>query len=132
MFKITVEYTLEDVPTVVKSELVKTLNTEGTEFNSFLVYILGTLTEAIEELEKGSTIIATSTIEYILGFENTAKTIVMLAENEETGLEIETIKLESILINCKSIINAVARIRELQTEKIKELTPEEMLVVLTT
>lgn len=56
----------------------------------------------------------------------------MLAENEDTGLEIETIKLESILINAKSIINAVARIRELQTEKIKELTPEEMLVILTT
>lgn len=132
MFKITIEYTLEEVPTVIKTELVNILNTEGTEFNSFLVHVLGTLTEAIEKLEKGSTIIATSTIDYILAFENTAKTIVMLAENEDTGLEIETIKLESILINAKSIINAVARIRELQTEKIKELTPEEMLVILTT
>lgn len=40
--------------------------------------------------------------------------------------------MDSILINAKSILNAVATIRNLQTKKLKELTPEELLVALTT
>ena len=39
--------------------------------------------------------------------------------------------MDSILINAKSILNAVATIRNLQTKKLKELTPEELLVALT-
>ena len=40
--------------------------------------------------------------------------------------------MDSIIINAKSILNAVETIRKLQTEKLKELTPEELLIALTT
>lgn len=40
--------------------------------------------------------------------------------------------MDSILVNAKSILNAVETIRKLQTKKLKELTPEELLVALTT
>ena len=125
------DYTITDVPTVVKNELITKINTEGTEFNSFLVATLRILTEVIEELEEGYSIIASSNIEYIVAIEFTAKTIVLLIEHEGASFKIDVNELESILINCKSMINAVDRIQELQATKLKELTPEEMLVVLT-
>ena len=39
-----------------------TLNTEGTDFNNFLIKSLEMLTETIEELEKGNSIVASSVI----------------------------------------------------------------------
>ena len=53
---------LEDVPEVVKSEMITALNTEGTDFNNFLIKSLEMLTETIEELEKGNSIVASSVI----------------------------------------------------------------------
>lgn len=132
MFKIFEDYTIEDVPSMVKSEMITTINTEGTEFNSFLLKTLGLLTSIIEELEEGYSIIASSNIDYILAFEFTAKNLVLLFEHEEDQFKILPSEKESIIINCKSILNAVDKIRKLQTEKLKELTPEELLVVLTT
>ena len=132
MFKITVEYTLEDVPTVVKSELVKTLNTEGTEFNSFLIQALRMLTDVIEGLEEGNSIVATSVIDVILAIEYSAKNIVVLIEQEKEEIKILPSEKESLLINAKSILNAVETIRKLQAKKLKELTPEELLIALTT
>lgn len=132
MLNIIEEFTLEDVPDMVKNELINILNTEGSDFNSYLVMNLRILTEAITELEKGSSLVAISTIDYILALEYTAKTIVVLIENERRLINSDVATVGSILINSKSILNAVNRIRELQAENIKELTPEEMLVVLTT
>lgn len=125
------DYTIEDVPSMVKEEMITTINTEGTEFNSFLVKTLRILTAIIDELEEGNSIIASSNIDYILAFEFTAKNLVLLIEHEGASFKVDVNELESIKINCKSIINAVNRIRELQTAKLKELTPEEMLIVLT-
>ena len=62
MVKILEDYTLEDVPEVVKSEMITALNTEGTDFNDFLIKSLEMLTETIEELEKGNSIVASSVI----------------------------------------------------------------------
>lgn len=62
MVKILEDYTLEDVPEVVKSEMITALNTEGTDFNNFLIKSLEMLTETIEELEKGNSIVASSVI----------------------------------------------------------------------
>lgn len=132
MFKIFEDYTIEDVPSVVKEEMITTINTEGTDFNSFLLKTLSLLTWLIEELEKGSSIIASSNVDYILAFEFTAKNLILLKEHEGASFKIDVNELESIIINCKSIINAVERIKELQAERLKELTPEELLVVLTT
>ena len=132
MFKIFENYTLEDVPTVVKKDMIRILNTEGTEFNSFLVQALGMLTEVIEGLEEGNSIVATSVIDVILSIEFAAKNIVVIIEQEKEELKIVPSEKESILINAKSILNAVETIRKLQTEKLKELTPEELLIALTT
>lgn len=132
MFKIFENYTLEDVPSVVKKDMIKTLNTEGAEFNSFLVVSLRLLTETLEALEEGNSIIAASEIEVILAMEFTAKNLVLIIENEKEEFKILPAELDSILVNAKSILNAVATIRKLQTKKLKELTPEELLVALTT
>ena len=132
MFKIFENYTLEDVPSVVKKDMIKTLNTEGAEFNSFLVQALRLLTETLEALEEGNSIIAASEIEVILAMEFTAKNLVLIIENEKEEFKILPAELDSILVNAKSILNAVATIRKLQTKKLKELTPEELLVALTT
>ena len=51
---------------------------------------------------------------------------------EKEDLKILSSEMDSILVNAKSILNAVETIRKLQTKKLKELTPEELLVALTT
>lgn len=124
--------TLEDVPTAVKEETITSINADGTKFNSFLITVLKMLTEAIDELEKEKSVIASSTIDVILAFEFTAKNVTLLIEQEEESFKLVPSELESININCKSILNAVGRIKELQTNNIKKLNPEEMLAVLTT
>ena len=132
LFKILEDYTLEDVPTEVKEDMIRILNTEGTEFNSFLIQALGMLTDVIEGLEEGNSIVATSVIDVILAIEYSAKNIVVLIEQEKEEIKILPSEKESLLINTKSILNAVETIRKLQTEKLKELTPEELLIALTT
>ena len=123
---------IEPVPSVVKNELVDLINNEGTEFNSFLLHILEMLTEAIEELEKGSTLIASSTIDSILAFKYTSKNLVLIIENDKDSFKISSSLLEQIFINCKSILNAIEKLAELQKNIIDNLTAEELLVVLTT
>lgn len=132
LFKILEDYTLKDVPTEVKEDMIKILNTEGTEFNSFLIQALGMLTDVIEGLEEGNSIVATSVIDVILAIEYSAKNIVVLIEQEKEEIKILPSEKESILINAKSILNAVDIIRKLQAERLKELTPEELLIALTT
>lgn len=132
LFKILEDYTLKDVPTEVKEDMIKILNTEGTEFNSFLIQALGMLTDVIEGLEEGNSIVATSVIDVILAIEYSAKNIVVLIEQEKEEIKILPSEKESILINAKSILNAVDIIRNLQAERLKELTPEELLIALTT
>lgn len=131
MFKILEEYTLKDVPTEVKEDMIKILNTEGTEFNSFLIQALRMLTDVIEGLEERNSIVATSVIDVILAIEYSAKNIVVLIEQEKEEIKILPSEKESFLINAKSILNAVETIRKLQA-KLKELTPEELLIALTT
>lgn len=116
----------------VKNELIDLINTEGTEFNSFMLHILEMLTEAINELEEGSTIIANSTIDNILAFKYTSKNLVLLIEEDVDSFKISSSLLEQILINCKSVLNAIEKIAELQKKVLDKLTPEELLVVLTT
>lgn len=132
MFKIFENYTLENVPSKVKEEMITVLNTEGTEFNSFLIQSLKMLTETIRGLEEGNSIIATSVIEVILAMEFTAKNLVLIIEHEQEEIKILPAEVDSILVNAKSILNAVERIRKLQAENLKELTPEDLLVALTT
>ena len=132
LFKIFEKYTLEDVPSAVKEDMITTLNTEATKFNSFLIYSLTILNDVIEELEKGNTIIAASNVDYVLAFEFMAKNLVLVIEHKKEDLKINSSELDSILINAKSILNAVETIRKLQTEKLKDLTPEELLIALTT
>lgn len=132
MFKILEDYTLKDVPTEVKEDMIKILNTEGTKFNSFLIQALRMLTDVIEGLEERNSIVATSVIDVILAIEYSAKNIVVLIEQEKEEIKILPSEKESLLINAKSILNAVETIRNLQTKKLKELTPEELLIVLTT
>ena len=132
MFNIYENYTIEDVPIPVKEEMITTINTEGTKFNSFLINVLKMLTGVIEELEESNSVIAISTVDVILAFEYMAKNVTLLIEHEEESFKLVPSELESILINTKSILNAVGRIKEVQTNNIKKLNPEEMLVVLTT
>ena len=101
MFKIFENYTLEDVPSAVKEDMITTLNTEATKFNSFLIYSLTILTDVIEELEKGNTIIAASNVDYILAFEFMAKNLVLVIEHKKEDLKINSSELDSILINAK-------------------------------
>ena len=81
-------YTLEDVPSEVKKEMKETLNSEAPEFNSFLIRTLSFLTEIIEGLEEGNSIVASSVIDIILAFEFTAKNLVLIMEHEKEDLKI--------------------------------------------
>ena len=123
---------IKPVPSVVKNELIDLINNEGAEFNSFILHILEMLTEAIEELEKGSTLIASSTIDSILAFKYTSKNLVLLIEEDVDSFKVSSSLLEQILINCKSVLNAIEKIAELQKKVLDNLTPEELLIVLTT
>ena len=132
LFKIFENYTIEDVPSVVKSEMITTINTDGTEFNSFLLMALEMLTETIVALKTDSKVASSSTMDIILAFEFTAKNITLLIEHEEESFKIVGSELESIKLNSESILNAVGRIKTLQANNIKKLDPEELLIVLTT
>lgn len=126
------DYTLEDVPTAVKKDMIKTINTDGTNFNSFLLKSLEMLTDTITELEKGNLIIASSVIDVILALEFSAKILTLIIEQKKEEIKRLPSEVDSILINAKSILNAVETIRKLQAEKLKELTPDELLIALTT
>ena len=132
MFKINKEFTIEDVPEELKNDLLNNINTDGANFNSFLIGILEVLDSMITDLKETKSIVAMSEIDYILAFDYSAKHIIQLLELEKASIKTAPSIVESIRINCKSIINAVECIRRLQAEKIKSLTPEELLVVLTT
>lgn len=124
--------TIKPVPSAVKNELIDMVNTEGTSFNSFMLHILEMLTEAITELETGSTIISSSSVDDILAFKYTSMNLVLLIEEDKSSFKVDSSLLEQILINCKSILNAVEKIAELQKNILDNLTAEELLLVLTT
>ena len=132
MFKIDKDFTIEDVPEELKKELLKAINSDGTNFNSFLLGALRVFDSMITQLKETNSIVAISEIDFILAFEFSAKHIIQLLETEEASITTAPSTVESIIINCKAILNAVETVKELQANKIKNLTPEELLVVLTT
>lgn len=131
LIKIFEKFTIEDVPDIVESEIIKDLNSNTDVLNSMLLDVLNILDDALTELNKEEGIIANSHIEYILAMELTAKSILLVIKHKKDLIKIEPSRVEAIKINASSIINAVEQISEIQSQRIKKLDVEELLVVLT-
>ena len=131
MFKIFEDLTIEDVPEVVISEIIKELNSDPTSYNNTFLYILNSMDSAINEAKKGK-VLANSSIDVILTFVISAKTIMEVIKHYGAAIKVAHSEIESIKLNCSSIINAFEIIKELQAKNLKNLDPEELLTVLTT
>ena len=60
MFKINKEFTIEDVPEELKKDLLNNINTDGANFNSFLIGILEVLDSMITDLKETKSIVVIS------------------------------------------------------------------------
>lgn len=132
MIRIFENFTLEDVPEEIKTDIKKEFNSDPSGYSNFLLSCLSFLNDLLTELKKNDKVLANSTIDYILAFEFSAKSIKLMIEQEEGFTKVTSSEKESIIINCSSMINAVENISEIQAERLKKLNTEELLVVLTT
>ena len=87
---------------------------------------------AINEAKENGSVLANSSIDVILTFVISAKAINEVIKHHEEAIKVAPSEIESIKLNCSSIINAFEIIKELQSENLKNLDPEELLTVLTT
>ena len=126
------DFTLENVPEEIKSDIKKEFNSDPSGYSNFLLLSLSYLNDLLTELKKNDKVIANSSMDIILAFEFSAKSIKLMLEQEEGFIKLTPSEKESIIINCSSILNAVETISEIQAERLKELTTEELLVALTT
>lgn len=125
-------YSIEDVPEEVRNEIIFSINSDSSTLDSFLLKGLILLNETITELKKENCLVASSVAEYILTFKFSVKVILTVIESNEDSIKITPSAVESIKINCNSILNAIENISELQKKQLEKLTPEELLVALTT
>ena len=132
LFRIFENFTLENVPEEIKSDIKKEFNSDPSGYSNFLLSCLSFLNDLLTELNKNDKVLANSIIDYVLAFEFSAKSIKLMLEQEEEVIKITPSEKESIIINCSSILNAVETISELQAERLKKLNTEELLVALTT
>lgn len=132
MFRIFENFTLENVPEVIKTDIRKELNSDPSGYGNFLLCCLSYLNDLLTELKKNDKVLANSSMDIILAFEFSAKSIKLMLEQEEGFIKVAPSEKESIIINCSSILNAVETISELQAERLKKLNTEELLLALTT
>ena len=132
MFRIFENFTLENVPEVIKIDIRKELNSDPSGYRNFLLCCLSYLNDLLTEIKKNDKVLANSSMDIILAFEFSAKSIKLMLEQGEGFIKVAPSEKESIIINCSSILNAVETISELQAERLKKLNTEELLVALTT
>lgn len=125
-------FTLENVPEEIKSDIIEKLNSDFSGYSNFLLLCLSFLNDLLTELKETDKVLTNSSIDVILAFEFSAKTIKLMLEQEEGLIKAAPSEKESIIINCSSILNAIKCIFKIQAERLKELTTEELLVALTT
>ena len=132
MFIIFENFTIEDVPEEITTDIIEELNSDSASYNEMFLKILSFLEELLVEFKNSNTIIANSNIDYILAFEFSAKSVQLVIKHKKHLIKIEPSEVERLKLNTSSIINAVESISKIQAERLKDLEPDELLVALTT
>lgn len=118
----------EEVPEeVIHNELIADVNKNPIVFNNTLLYFLGCLNDVITELTEEDKLLATSKIDYILTAELIATNLLKILEVKSDSIKATDSLKDMLIINSKSILNAVNIISDLQKKKLINATPEEII-----
>ena len=124
-------YTYEELDSEEAKDLIKVINTEASTLSDFLLFNLNVVNITIEELSSDkSKLVQTSAIGSLLEVVFMAKKVVTLIEEKKASIKITSSEIESILINCKAIINGVETIGKLNKENMLKTDSSELLVYL--
>lgn len=120
----------EEVPEDIHKLIISDVNDKGLIFNDMLLSCLSFLNEVIiiQSEEKG--LLANSTIEYILTSEVVTTNLLEVFEVKSDSIKINDKLKDMLIINSKSILNAIGIIRNFQQDRLKEAEPEEILLAL--
>lgn len=120
----------EEVPEDIHKLIISDVNDKGLIFNDMLLSCLSFLNEVIiiQSEEKG--LLANLTIEYILTSEVVTTNLLEVFEVKSDSIKINDKLKDMLIINSKSILNAIGSIRNFQQDRLKEAEPEEILLAL--
>ena len=130
MFK---ELIYKDFDSEEITHLIKIINEEPSEFNTFLLFNLDVINTSIEQLSTDKTkIIELSAIKELVRTLYLAKKIESIFIERSKEIKITTSESESIKINAEAIINGLEKVAELQKKNMLEVPPSILLIYLTT
>lgn len=120
----------EEVPEDIHKLIISDVNDKGLIFNDMLLSCLGFLNEVITIQSEENILLANSTIDYILTSEVVTTNLLEVFEVKPDSIKINDKLKDMLIINSKSILNAIGIIRNFQQDRLKEAEPEEILLAL--
>ena len=105
------------------NNIINILNNDSSDFNSFLKYHLEAINVSIESLNKTDFLVNTNSIKIMFKTYLLARDVIKVIENENTSIKTN---VESIKLNCKSIINGVEKVAELNKKNMMALDSQDI------
>ena len=115
------------------TELIKIINEESSEFNTFLLFNLDVINTSIEQLSTDNNkIIELSAVKELVGTLYLAKKIESIFTERSKEIKLTSSESESIKINAEAIINGVEKVADLQKKNMLEVPSSILFIYLTT
>ena len=105
------------------NNIINILNNDSSDFNSFLKFHLEAINNSIESLTKTDLLVDTNSIKIMFKTYLLARDVIKVIENENTSIKTN---VESIKLNCKSIINGVEKVAELNKKNMMALDSQDI------
>ena len=130
MFK---DLSYKNVDSEEVTDLIKIINEETSEFNSFLLFQLDVINISIERLsESKSKIIELPAIKELVYVLYLSKKVLAIFSERNEEIKVTSSDVTSIKINAEAIINGVGTIAELQKKNMLEVPSGVLFIYLTT
>lgn len=130
MFK---ELIYKDFDSEEITELIKVINEESSEFNTFLLFHLDVINTSIEQLSTDKTkIIELSAIKELVSTLYLAKKVEAIFIERRKEIKLTSSEADSIKINAEAIINGIEKVAELQKNNMLEVPSGVLFIYLTT
>ena len=130
MFK---DLSYKNVDSEEVTDLIKIINEETSEFNSFLLFQLDVINISIERLsESKSKIIELPAIKELVYILYLSKKVLAIFSERNEEIKVTSSDVTSIKINAEAIINGVGTIAELQKKNMLEVPSGVLFIYLTT